>query len=450
MGFESKKYNESAAIAYYVPHGFYIRLEADAFNEQLRLKSNYLSLFFHEYMHLLQDRTTLHGAIGFLQFINGIQSTFKHTTFYSNQIQIPMKATLTDGKHSQDGTECWLATTEIIENIVSGQNKWPSVTDLRLIDKTIEIQYIQNNSSLGVPSVVLLLADSFGQDYSHPLTAWEIYEGSAMAIDKLLGGKPPSPIWAYEYHIIETIFRYYFPISTHWHIATVCQWSLQSPAPPTMLFSLLDALKIEFVSQLPEFEMLFDFCKKYVINKTELLKHIATATDELRATVSSQRINNKDNGLSALYNWYAETTIADLNTMTGDNPERFPLGLLKNSLSETLSGADTQHALTPLFSRIPVPMIDQDARPFFALGAPNTEVESVMLLRCITTIVNHIWSGTDKELICPLYDKCKLACKEARCKTAPWKNIESKGSPCAFGYAGATFNITGKSFYTVP
>lgn len=450
MGFERLKLRTGDAAGYYVPRGFYIRLNRDAFDSSLHLRKSAAPLFFHEYIHLLQDRTTLHGAIDFLQFINGIQSTFKHASFFDSVVPVPLRSALQGGKHSQDGNECWLAITERIRQIVSGQDPWPTACNLTLIDKKIQNETIYSSEfQLATPQVVLTFADQLGTQYEHNLTSWEICEGYAMAIESLLGGIPPSELWAYEYHAIQTIFAAYYSNLNPWQIAAVCQWSLQSPAPATTFFALLDALKSAYQNTLPSFEQVFDFCRDHLF-MSGFSDNVQGAAAELTSTIASQRVGGKDNGLSSLYNWYTATTIANLNSTANSNSDRFPLGVLNKAINDIIQGEDSSTALVPLFSKIPVPMIDQDDRPYFTIGSPKIEVDSVMLLRCVTTIVNQIWAGTNQTIECPLYGKCLLPCRNGLCISTPWTNVVPGTDPCSFGYAGAAFNLTHKSFAPIP
>jgi len=418
----------------------------DVFDAKFHLRREHVPLFFHEYMHLLQDRTTLHGAIDFLHLLNGIQSAFKHASFYERRVVIPMRDVLRDGRHPQDQSECWLATTERVRKAISGQEQWPIAMELTLVDREIQkTPILDTRLPLAVTSVTLLMEDRLGDEHVHKLTAWEICEGCATAVEESLGGSPPAKFLAYQYHVISAIFKVYYPAAEAWQIAEVCQWALQSPGPAAQLFSLLDGLKKKWPLVMPEISKISEFCRAQLL-ADGFAQHKDWVDQELSTAIAAQRGTGEDNPLSDVYRWYAETTVSHLRGISDAHYSGFPLFLMREALSRLRDGDSTDTALALLFTQIPVPMIEQDGLPFFTVGSPPVEVDSVMLLRCINTIVMHIWAGESIEIECPLWKKCRLPCRSADCQSRPWENLTSGQPPCAFGYAAAAFDLTTKEF----
>lgn len=433
-----------ALLGYYMPTAFFIRFERDLFDASGRAVTGSLPLFMHEYTHLVQDRSSLYGALDFIHFHDGIQSLTRYVRDSGTEVRLPLRGMVDNGFLPGRGDYCWLSVLERIHAVTNPSDDWPYRPSWEFVDLTVETIDVDYGGQVAhLRRAKVLLYDRLAsEEHEQFMGVREVCEAYATAVEMLHGGSTAKAIDGHEYKVVDLILDRRFPGKTPLHTVAICHWALQAPCPAAHFFDLIQHAQSRFHGMLPSPVELYDCCRELTLGKDhEFLLELFGRT---MVEIVENQAKGGDNLLSQLYRWYGNTTLSNLRT-NADNSRRFPLDTFLCVRSPTLTPEQTTAGLTELFRTIPIPMVERPDGGTVAFGGAAVESEHVFIMRSMTDLLHHLWRGVATQWECPLMKCCKAEMKDSCCTTAPWAKGRIRPS-CVYGAAAVCLELERKSF----
>jgi hypothetical protein len=261
---------DASGRSYYVPSAFYISAAHGVLDgaDGSVLPGGWHRLM-HEYGHLIQDRTSVFGAIEFMHFVDSLQSVLRMLQNQGAQVQLPVSA-------SPSASNSWFASIHALRAVVNPRNPWRNGVWWAYEGYRVEnIPVWYEGADRNIPVAIARFVDNTNEDtYEHEIGPREIKESYSVAIETLHGGPPVDDATAFEYLAVERILGKAGAVDER-QIAAVCHWALQDPVPGMRFFEIVALLEKD--GALPAANDLYDVLRSRaleagVADKVEMVR----------------------------------------------------------------------------------------------------------------------------------------------------------------------------------
>ena len=432
MSFE---FDESGR-SYYVPSAFYIGAAEGVLDDSSGspIPGAWHRLM-HEYGHLIQDRTSIFGAIEFMHFYDSVQSVLHLLQAQGPTVQLPMST----GPGAGDS---WLASIHALRAATNPRPQWKNGVWWAYEDyhiKQVPVSY--NRAEYRIPVTVAYFVDNTnGETCEHEIGPREIKEAYSVAIEMLHGGPPVDAATTFEYLAVERILARAGEVAPRQVIA-VCHWALQTPVPGVRFFQITSML--EKRGALPAADALYDLLR-IDAKRTGVADLIAQIGEQLNEIVRVQSGSGVKDHLFQVLRWYRDQVAIALprNLQPG---RRFPLDTYICASGHELD----DEAFTAMTTEEPIPVIETPTGAAFAFGGNSVDSESVLFIRSLGDLVGRIWFERAAAWPCVLERTCALPCRDTGCSTRPFEKGSAR-PPCPYGAASAYLGIPHLRVLPVP
>jgi uncharacterized protein YbjQ (UPF0145 family) len=378
----------------------------------------------HEYGHLLQDRTCLHGIVEFLILVDSIQSIVAQLKATNGVARLPMKV------HAPD--DAWLHGIDCLHSATNPRRPWTN--DVWWAYESFERRVVDckyGSASFGVPVAVARFVNNVNEElYEHEIGPREIKEAYSVALQIVHGGKPISEPREFEYLAVERVLATCSVVEAR-SIISVCHWALQSQVPGVRFFEIVETLRSHGCVDAEE---IYDVLRDKARNDG-LEALINQAEKQLADVVAVQSRSGQNDHFLKVLQWYANHAIPALRRNM-DGTRRFPLDTSARAPSEKV----TQESVDRIFSEEPVPLVETPDGSSFAFGGASLDTEAALFLRAIAGIVDQLWHYGAPEWPCLFCSTCGLDYKDATCEGKPWVKGGLRPA-CPYGAAVAYLGL---------
>jgi hypothetical protein len=435
--------------ATYLPRAFSIELKAFSFEKPTAgsgiptFNAATFPIFMHELAHLVQDRATFRGIMDFMDLWDQVEAAALYVRDGDAIVPLPI-VEAKSGLYRLGERYKWAVEVAALREHREPKRAWTnerfwafekySVTfrPLTLSGRRIEYPFV----------TVDLVDNTTGEQYKHPIGAWEIKEAYSVAVGLLHGGQEKSPADWFEYLIVERILAHYFgPVSAEQMIA-ICHWALQDLSPANTIFTLIERLQEEYEG-LPSFQEIYDLGRAEAFGR-EFENNSRSVLQQLRQLEESMQAQAPD--LGNLFRWF-RIHAERLLELHLDPARRFPLDTFLCARSADLGPEERRAGLRSLFSEVEVPLIIWPDGDFYSISNTPGAVDAVFLNRSIFDLFQHLWNENNPRWQCPLHRGCTLPLKDdVDCLAEPWKKNAVQPT-CPYGAAA---KVLGFADATVP
>ncbi len=441
---------EASGRSFYVPSAFYISAAhgvLDASDGSV-LPGGWHRLM-HEYGHLIQDRTSVFGAIEFMHFFDSIHSILKLLQIQANAatprwarcapartllrkmmspptVQLPVSAT-------EGAQESWIASIYKLRAATDPRQPWRNGVMWALEGHRVdEIPVWYEGAERSIPVAVGSFVDNVKvSTYEHAIGPREIKEAYSVAIEVLHGGPPVNSAAAFEYLAVERILSLAGQVDERQVIA-VCHWALQDPVPGVRFFEIFKML--EQYGRLPEAGDLYDLLRADAL-RFGLKQRVVQVGRQLDEIVRVQAASGSKDLLFEVLRWYRDRVVAALARNLDPN-RRFPLDtyICGFGLHPDVAG------FTAVVAEEPIPAVETPSGAVFAFGGRSVDSDTVLFIRSLGDLVGRLWFEPVASWPCVLESTCGLGYRDAGCTTRPCDKGRRRPA-CPYGAAAAYLGI---------
>jgi len=373
----------------------------------------------HEYAHLIQDQSTIYGAISFLNLLDRLQDLRRILLATLQPMVLPIR------NHPR-AVGTWSAFLDEVEPLARASAPWPKDGTWAFQDREVVAKTCQCDLASAVRNYPVVLArfvdHATFREHVHSFGVRELVEGYAVAVEHLHGGQLPtlleSPDFAYLAleRVVSALGRY-----APEHVVAFAHWALQDPFPGVRLFELLDHVRHTFGGSLPPAHELFGFLRDEAI-RSGLAEKIVQVNAAISRFVAHYLPSGERDPLVRTLRWYQGVVSANLARLL-DPQTQFPLGSFLCRAHQSWASEDWA-ALAAFCRQHPLPQIEDGAGSVFTFGASDHAAEGVFVLRGLVDVYERLWSGADTEWACPFHSTCpseKVPQKDSSCLATPWR-----------------------------
>lgn len=426
MGFDF----DTEGRCFYAPNAFYINLSSDVYDEEDRPTVEGWYKLMHEYAHLIQDRTTLFGAIDFLLFYDWIRAAAEALQAGGGQIHLPLnQAETTQRKvHEIYGLK---KAVQVRLDWMNG--KWWAFESFEYVDQAISYDGEAQTFKVAMAHFV----DNVDNvEYSHPIGPREIKEAYSMAVQTFFGGPHVVTAEQFEYLAVERILSQFGVVDPR-QTVSICHWALQDPSPGVRFFEICELMKTLGHSTLPSAESLYDTLRQDAINRGFLDK-VATLERQLSEVQRIQSEAGEDDFLSGVLAWYKDHVFTALRRSV-DPTRRFPLDTCL-CMPFSVGFSSTFEVIT---AEEPIPLVALASGRVIGYGDgahDDLDSRAGFFFRAMGDLLDRLWCSDHARGKCPLYSLCDLVFKDHECMERPWMKGDLE-SPCSYGLAARYLGI---------
>lgn len=296
---------------------------------------------------------------------------------------------------------------------------------------------------INYPFVTAHLVDNTtGEQYSHPLGAWEIKEAYSVAVGLLHGGEEKQLADWFEYLVIERILASHFGEVSPEQTIALCHWALQNLAPAKAMFTLIERLEEEH-GGLPAFQEIYDIGRQEALDRgyQDNCREVMGTLRQIEQSMHTQEPHK-----ASMFRWFRlhADALLGLHLASG---RRFPLDTFLCERSTGLGPDERTAALGRFFAEVEVPLIVWPEGELYSISDTTGAVEAVFLNRCVVDLFQQMWNGNEPEWQCPIHRGCILPFKDdVDCRAQPWKKNTFRPT-CPYGAAA---NILGLGDGKIP
>ena len=398
---------------YYI--GFFIaRLNMTLHSKQfLPLFKEDTATILHEYVHYLQDISTIRGLDSIITFYQKMQLVFAQAKDPAFQFLIPIRSS-----QIKDMNQIAAFNDELL-SLEKGSNQIekPRIHHInKIIFETdnmemLKLEYPEayNQSYDGFPTIEIYY-DNLSTPYSFGADC--IAESMAYLCERILCNSVKR-VNELPYDACDLVCEYFFPdlhISPVIMIA-ICELALMHENSGVMFYNILKLMNDNRKS----FKKVEEFEQYFIAN----VYHLFAGIDE--------KISKVEESLDFLYPTDIPLTESEISHINGEMKKRIKTGLEYRKskglfISKAIEYKNTT-AIEKLFTLLGVPLLIDKNDELFA------DVALFPLLAPIA-IFNSLFSESERERCCFLYNFCKKQSvpiyNEMYCSTTPWKQVNSE------------------------
>lgn len=418
---------DASGRSFYVPSAFYISAAHGVINasDGSVLPGGWHRLM-HEYGHLIQDRTSVFGAIEFMHFVDALQSVLRLLQNHGAQVQLPVSA-------SAGANQSWFASIHALRAATNPRNPWRNDVWWAYEEYRVEeVPVWYEGAERRIPVAIARFVDNTnGDSYEHEIGPREIKEAYSVAIEVLHGGPPVNDATAFEYLAIDRILSKAGPIDER-QVAAICHWALQDPVPGVRFFEIVVTLERQGV--LPAANDLYDLLRAQALGGGVANK-VALVGQQLDEIVRVQSASGPNDLLFQVFRWYRDRVVVAL-ARNLDAKRRFPLDTYVCG-----SGPHPDVAgFTAAVAEEPIPAVETPSGAIFAYGGKSVDSDSVLFIRSLGDLIGRLWFEPVASWPCVLEPTCVLGYRDAGCTTRPCDK-GAKRPACPYGAAAAYLGI---------
>lgn len=417
----------SKLLGFYLPSFFFLNIETDESLIDLdALTPQSKSTLYHEYVHFLQDITTLFGLGNIAQIVDvqkAINREIIGTTDQSYLVPVVI-----------DNTEPAGINVDLF-SLYSGDYD----LDIIGIDR-IERVFLEPNNLIpgfeNVPSVIVEYVDLFGKKEYFNFGAICVMEGMAYLIeDSMFDDVTPT---YFPYQVVKKICQFlYSPLSTdNVHIILLCDIALNSSHPGKFLFDFLQEMKVaNFIPS--KYIDLYDRLENYKFTDINQQSYSIYDIYKIKAKEAKQHL--KDYFTIPLFdevrNWIEQ--IIDLGTDFRIKNIGFWIDVLNYPTKEQRRNAFIM--FTQVFG---FPLMTNSRSNYYFMH-PNIKTEKIICFKAIHEI-NQILRFGQKG--CGMKEFCSRPndITSTLCDNEPWKRAELD-QLCPLGQVWKMWGLNGKA-----
>jgi hypothetical protein len=439
---------DASGRSYYVPSAFYISAAPGVLDGAGGPLPGGWHRLMHEYAHLIQDRTSVFGAIDFMHFVDSIQSVLKLLQVQDDAatpswarcgpaqyvvkklkpptVQLPVSAT-------EGAADSWIASIHKLRAATYPRKPWKNGVMWAFEDHRIEqIPVWYEGAERHIPVAVARFVDNVnGDTYEHEIGPWEIKEAYSVAIEVLHGGPAVTNANEFEYLAIERILGKAGPVDER-QVVAICHWALQDSVPGVRFFEIVAFL--EKNGALPPANDLYDVLRQQAITAGVGAK-VDLVGKQLDEIVRVQSASGPKDLLFQVFRWYHDQVVAAL-ARNLDSRRRFPL--------DTYVCGPGPHPdvakFTGAVAEEPIPVVETSSGAI-AFGGKTVDSDTVLFLRSLSDLVSRLWSSPTASWPCILESTCTLKYRDESCKTRPFEKGANRPA-CPYGAASAYMGFT--------
>lgn len=394
-------------LGYYTPAFFHINIGTNASFSQFSDRD--FSIYLHEYIHFIQDTTTIYGLNNMYVYSEYIR--FAINSAYNSQnkhFNVPILPT--------EDNEGNVYLNMKINNLTNGDNsEIKKIKDILSIDIINEPTGVFGSPIDSIESVVVQCIDDKDNDYVLSFGALSIMENMSYLMEQMLcTDYAYSP--DYPYSFVEKIIKKIYPEfgTNRLNILALCDLSLQYSNPGKVLVQYLqEMLSNKWLPTSPE--ELYDeiYSRKNSINNKGEISLEQNFT-ELANMVKQQTQGyfNDPKIFTDIINWIEQL----LNTATQLRFQNkyFILDIARGG------NVKTNKALKKLINKIGTPLISNNTGECILSYPSQPEGVELGYFSAIGQIISTFENGNCNCSLHPICIKHKNGV-DNRCQSAPWK-----------------------------
>lgn len=401
-------------------------------------------LILHEYLHFLQNTTTLFGMLSFIANWLTLFSIAKANEQVL-EIRLPIKdpSGLFYTPESQSMKRLYNHTYGNCELDCFDENVSEDIINIEF-DETRKVLYqnVSHVDNFPVPSCTLKIIQQGKHLRPYEFGAHAVCESLATLLEDALIEHSPSayegPLQTFPYHSFQYVTKYYERKSGQASmdritLARIADRSLMTIAPGFFAVRYLEEHTAHPKQPIDETVRIVN--ARYPWFKYDAL--IATALKELKTLACAMSVSPMK---KEIFQWFMNHIETNLSARK-DDPDKFIRPLLSN---------DPWGECEKLLSVTPIPIIQLNGYGYYTLNLRNInnkQEENIAsnaapFFRQLQFAINLHIEGNHK-LKCPAYDVCKLSFRNIDCLCKPWKHAERSPS-CEAGSAFAFLGLKGK------
>ena len=439
---DDQNFKDFEILAGYMPSQFYIELHSPFFQkpaagELIKLNPQNCPVFLHEVGHSVQDRATYRGVIDFLDSWDRAFAVADYIRESDGEISIPI-VDLKTGQLRINPKYRWALETDLLRSFREPRICWESKGRYWKY-QGYEVQEVESRLDgrrVKVPVVTVnFVEEKSGDEYKHPLGAWEIKEAYSVAIGYVHGCEPKEfGIHEFQYLAVERILGSIFGAVSPQQTIAICHWALQELSPAYTFFQIIE--HFEKSNQLPDAESIYDWARNEAMDRGFKQK-IENVLSDIKKY--SEVYGQRAPVLGGVFAWYLEHT-GELLKKHLDTIKRFPLDtLLCNSIDWNEGEEHVTNKLKNFFIEVEVPL-----ECYSIKTTGELTVRSVFLNRAMLETISKLWMGRNATWTCPIYNACEHPCKNDNiCLTKPWHQADQV-QQCPYGAAAKLIGLSGK------
>ncbi|WP_406694354.1 hypothetical protein V5E97_25090 [Singulisphaera sp. Ch08] len=447
---------ELAVLGSYLPRAFTIQMLHPAITAAslptvgpLTIPRAAFPTFMHEISHLVQDISTFRGIMDFLNLWDQVGAAAGHVGRSGEAVPFPVVGRNPTDHRLNDETR-FAIELDFLRAKADPKHRWTRGREwkfLRYVVHPYEIP-LSGRTIEGRDTIVTLVDEATGEEYSHRLGAWEIKEAYAVAVGILHGGRPKRPESAgFEYMVVDRILAHYFDDVTPRQCVAICHWALQDLAPANTLFTLIEELE-QGGRNLPPPEAIYDRARQEAISR-EFDRNSNEVVAMLRQMADAYGEQGND-VMEVLFRWYHDHA-GRLLLLHLDLDRRFPLDTFLCQDSGAMTDAARDAALPLMFGEVHIPLLIWPDGSIYQISADARTTSAVMFNRGVVDLFSKVWRGANPTWPCPVYNGCNFGTKDGEdCLNRPWR----KGwvfPTCPYGAAARVLGIDdGKTLVLEP
>lgn len=401
-------------------------------------------LIFHEYLHFLQNTTTLFGMQSFIANWLTLFSIAK-TNEQVLEIRLPIKDP--SGRfytpESQSMRRLYNHTYGSCRLDCFDENVSADIINIEF-DETHKVLY-QNASHVDnfpVPSCTLKIIQQDKHLHPYEFGAHAVCESLATLLEDALIEHSSSayegPLQTFPYHSFQYVTKYYERKSGQASIdritlARIADRSLMTIAPGFFAVRYLEEHTAH--PQQTVDETVKNVNSRYPFFKYEAL--ISTALKDLKTLANALSVSPMK---KEIFQWFMNHIETNLSARK-DDPDKFIRPLLSN---------DPWGECDKLLSVVPIPIIQLNGYGYYTLNSKNIDNKNeeniasnaALLFKQLQFVINlHV--EHNQKVKCPAHNICTQPFKNADCLSKPWKHADRIPS-CETGSAFAFLGVKGK------
>jgi hypothetical protein len=394
--------------------------------------------FIHEYVHFLQDITTIYGqkniiiVVDYFKYVNMNQRNSTDRNLYIPYIPQQLR----DPGAYYNGE---------LQKLQTGNSKligdyW--ITDLTISNKTAQIGY---NMEGNVEVVELSLTNSESSSEVFKFGSHCIIESMAFHIEQLIYPNELEDPNDFCYKAALAVFKYINPelANDPLNIIALCDASLMYFNPGIVFYNTL--VKMRYLGYSPNGPKdIYDFVHSNEVFKFWGLTRINEIFNNQTLTAISSLNDYFTSEVFAPNKDWINYTLRTANKIRNEN-----WGFFVDLASEGALSVNT--TFLQLFSAVGMPLVTNDlGNAFFASPVENQEIVRPDILWVINQIYNiYINASRSQIKRCMLESWCKNSCVQKhiadytdyRCIVSPWERAKDKDNLCAFSQVWRSWGL---------
>lgn len=406
--------------SFYQPKTFSINYRFDYIQNDGNPTEKAIPVYCHEYLHYVQDVSSVYGVKCFLDFFDAI-----------SEIALYMKRAnpFIPYKKYYEYSKSYLCFATNMNEYIKSEIVWDD-SKLWTFENFRNVQYkdlFYKESLFKIPRVEADFIDNVsGETLIHAIGTSEIKEAFSMAIEYHCLGEKDDIVSDVQnkYCVIERILSKVFNSPSNKLIAVVCFWSLQSIHPAIEFKNIYNFILDK--NDLDEKEINDLLRERFWENNEKDFGQLKCSINDLLEDYEDSEV------LSQLLRWYDREVLSKLEkTINGD----FLLKLFDFKVEK--EGAEKE-IVNYLKNNIPIFLFNRGDDFAWTMSEKDDGPQNAFLSKALNDLIYHIHNPKeyDYEWKCPFIEMCGQK-KNSSCEKKPWKYEKN----CPYVAAARLLNI---------